>query len=203
RTVIMYIFTLFVFRLMGKREIGELSVFDLVVFLMIAEIVSLSLEHEERSVWYAMVPILVLSLLQIALSVLSLKFSFVRQVMEGEPVMLIRDGKIDERAMRRIRYNFEDILTQLRDKGIADIRDVAYAIVETSGKLSVFEKEKDNFTLALILDGEIQYENLKEVKHGERWLIDELGRLGYENLQRISYASYRNGSFFIDIKNTD
>jgi len=144
RTLFMYFFILMVMRLMGKREIGKLSVFDLVVSIMIADLAVIFIENGDQPVIQGILPIVTLMVTQIALSYLSLKNQTVRHLVDGKPAVLIEDGKIREKEMARNRYNLDDLMAQLREKNIDNIADVEFAILETSGKLSVFPKEEKN-----------------------------------------------------------
>ncbi|RAN90790.1 hypothetical protein B5P41_04745 [Bacillus sp. SRB_28] len=208
RTMLLYIIILIIFRLMGKREIGELSVLDLVVFIMLGEMAVVAIENTDKSLWHQLVPMTFLMCIQIILSVISLKFQRFRHLIEGEPAILVNAGKIDEKKMRKQRYNIDDLLMQLREQGIGDVRDVEYAILEPSGKLSVFQKQKSKkskndtpiFTLPLIIDGEIQYNHLQMIEHTNEWLVEKLNKLGYKDVKQIVYCSFQNGQFFVDLK---
>jgi uncharacterized membrane protein YcaP (DUF421 family) len=127
-----------------------------------------------------------------------------RNFIDGKPSIIIENGKINEHEMKRQRYNFNDLLVQLRDKNIKNVADVEFAILESSGRLSVFEKdqqsgEKGNLNLPFIIDGIIQEEHLLHEHKTTEWLKTELAKLGYSNLDKISYCSYDNGKFFIDL----
>ena len=206
RTMLLYIIILIIFRLMGKREIGELSVLDLVVFIMLGELAVVAIENADKSLWHQLVPMLFLMCIQIMLSVISLKFQRFRHLIEGEPAIIINAGKIDEKKMRNQRYNIDDLMMQLREQGVGDIRDVEYAILEPSGKLSVFQKQKGGqddalqFTLPLIIDGEIQSSHLQMIEHTDEWLVEKLKNLGYNDIAQILYCSFQNGQFFVDLK---
>ncbi|AXK20088.1 DUF421 domain-containing protein [Bacillus toyonensis] len=208
RTMLLYIIILIIFRLMGKREIGELSVLDLVVFIMLGEMAVVAIENTDKSLWHQLVPMIFLMCIQIILSVISLKFQRFRHLIEGEPAILINAGKIDEKKMRKQRYNIDDLMMQLREQGVGDVRDVEYAILEPSGKLSVFQKQKSKkskndtpiFTLPLIIDGEIQSNHLQMIEHTDEWLIEKLKNLGYNDITQILYCSFQNGQFFVDLK---
>ncbi|MFT4412768.1 DUF421 domain-containing protein [Fredinandcohnia humi] len=208
RTVLLYILILFIFRLMGKREIGELSLLDLVVFMMIAEMAVIAIEDTKDPILHSVFPMALLMLIQYALAQISLRSKRFREIIDGRPTVIINRGKIDEYAMRKQRYNFDDLLMQLREKNIKNVADVEFAILESSGELSVMEKSKDEssnqkkFTidLPLILDGKIQDEHLSQIKKTNLWLRQELKKLGYTDLKKISYCSYHNGMFHIDIK---
>jgi uncharacterized membrane protein YcaP (DUF421 family) len=204
RTSLLYFFILFVFRLMGKREIGELSVFDLVVNIMIAEMAVMAIDDKDFSIINALVPILLLMTIQIVIARLSLKSKKFRDLVDGSPTIIINKGQIDEEAMRKQRYNFDDLLQQLREKDVRNIADVEFAILEPSGKLSVFEKENNKMdgeiTLPLIIDGTIQKEHLQRIDKTEDWLRKKLKRKGFDekDIRNISFCSYQNNQFYID-----
>src|SRR4051794_30987653 len=157
RTLFLYILILMIFRFMGKREIGELSVFDLVVNIMIAEIAVMAIEETTIKMFNSVASIILLMIIQITLARLSLKSKKFRDIVDGSPTIIINKGKIDEKAMRAQRYNFDDLLQQLREKNVSNISDVEFAILEPSGKLSILEKNgiEDDITLPLIIDGKI------------------------------------------------
>lgn len=190
---------------MGKREIGELSILDLVVFIMIGEMAVLGIEKYRTSLMETVLPMFILMALQISLAYVSLKIRFFRKIMDGEPSIIIKNGKIDEKEMRKQRYNFDDLLMQLRDKEVTNIADVEFAILEPNGKLSVIKKgmdhEKQTLAIPLILDGKIQDDKLRAINRTKEWLFKELEKLGYTNVQRISICSFANGEFFVDEKN--
>ncbi|EJR51697.1 hypothetical protein IIM_03331 [Bacillus cereus VD107] len=208
RTMLLYIIILIIFRLMGKREIGELSVLDLVVFIMLGEMAVVAIENTDKSLWHQLVPMTFLMCIQIILSVISLKFQRFRHLIEGEPAILVNAGKIDEKKMRKQRYSIDDLMMQLREQGVGDVRDVEYAILEPTGRLSVFQKQKSKkskndtpiFTLPLIIDGEIQYNHLQMIEHTDEWLVEKLNNLGYKDVKQILYCSFQNGQFFVDLK---
>jgi uncharacterized membrane protein YcaP (DUF421 family) len=205
RTIVLYILILVIFRVMGKREIGELSILDLVVFIMIAEMAVVGIEDTKDPITHTIFPMFLLMLIQILFAVISLKSKRFRDLVDGKPTMIIKQGKIDEKAMRKQRYNFDDLLMQLREKDIRRISDVEFAILEASGKLSVFEKEKKtnriegDITIPLIIDGVINEDHLTRMGKTNLWLRQELRKLGYQDIKKISFCSFENGKFFIDI----
>lgn len=142
-TVLMYFFIFLCMRIMGKREIGKLSVFDLTISIMIAEIAVFVIEDIKRPIYEGLVPMATLVLIQVIVAQLSLKSRTVRLLMDGKPSILISDGKLHRGEMRRQRYNIDDLLQQLRGQNIASPADVEFAILEPSGQLTVFEKDKD------------------------------------------------------------
>jgi len=140
RTIFMYFFIFLIMRLMGKREIGKLSVFDLVISIMIAEIAVIVIESTEKSMLSAIAPILLLVLIQIGMAFLSLKNRKLRLLFDGKPSVLIRNGQLNRKEMYRQRYNLDDLLLQLRENQVFDIENVETAVLESTGKLSVNTK---------------------------------------------------------------
>jgi uncharacterized membrane protein YcaP (DUF421 family) len=203
RTLVLYAVILTIFRVMGKREIGELSLLDLVVFMMIAEMAAIAIENNDEPIIKSLVPMLLLVGVQFILAYISLKSKRFRLLVDGKPSIIINKGKIDEHEMRKQRYNFDDLLLQLREDGVSDIEDVDYAILETSGKLSIFKKgEKANLALTLIIDGAVQHENLSVIGKSKAWLFDQLTKKGYPEIDQISFCNYNenNNKFYVDIK---
>lgn len=199
RTIILYVVIIITFRLMGKREIGELGIVDLVVFIMIAEMAAIAIENYNESFSQYLIPIFLLVILQVIFSFISLKSRKFRKLVDGEPSMIIKRGKIDEKEMKRQRYNFDDLMMQLREKDIRNIKDVEYAILEPTGKLSVFKYENETgFTIPLILEGKIQKDKLRELNLSEEWLYNELAKKNIVDINKISFCSYQNGELYID-----
>ena len=143
RTLLFYIIITIIYRFMGKREIGQLGIVDLIVSILIAELAAISIDNREESVFLSILPIVLLVVIQVGMSYISLKSSKIRNAFDGNPSVIINNGRLNFNEMVRQRYNLEDLLTQLRDKNIRSIEEVDYAVLETSGKLSVFRKEKE------------------------------------------------------------
>lgn len=141
-TVLMYFFIFLCMRIMGKREIGKLSVFDLTISIMIAEIAVFVIEDIKRPIYEGVVPMATLVLIQVLVAQFSLKSRKFRLMMDGKPSILISGGKLHRGEMRKQRYNIDDLLQQLRGQNIASPADVEFAILEPSGQLTVFEKDK-------------------------------------------------------------
>ncbi|MCM3765415.1 DUF421 domain-containing protein [Neobacillus niacini] len=206
RTLILYILIHIIFRIMGKREIGELSILDLVVFIMIGELAVVAIERPNVRIFDAILPMVILMLIQISMAFFSLKSKKFRDLVDGKPSIIINRGKVDEDVMRKQRYNFDDLMTQLREKDIRSIADVEFAILESSGSLSVIEKQMTNnepksgdITIPLILDGTIDEENLRKINKTNLWLRQELKKQGYRDIKKISFCSFENGKFFVDL----
>ncbi|MGO4546170.1 YetF domain-containing protein [Paenibacillus sp. 2TAB23] len=144
RTVIIYFVVFLIMRFMGKREIGKLSVFDLVISVMIAEIAVIVIEDMDRSMWSGIMPMVVLLLIQVGSAFMTMKSRKLRLLFDGKPSVIIDKGKLNSDVMRKQRYNLDDLMLQLRENKISAVSDVEFAILETSGKLSVIPKEDSN-----------------------------------------------------------
>jgi len=143
RTVLIYFVVFLVMRFMGKREIGKLSIFDLVISVMVAEIAVIVIEDTKVPMLHGIVPMLALMLIQVGLAFVALKNRKIRMLFDGKPSVIIAKGKLNRKVMAKQRYNLDDLLLQLRENQISAVSDVEFAILETSGKLSVFEKEQN------------------------------------------------------------
>ena len=195
KTIILYIVIIIVYRIMGKKEMGQLGIVDLIVSILIAELAALSIESKDNSIFISIIPIFMLMLIQIITNYFSLKSNTFRKVIDGSPTVIIKEGKIRYKEMKKLRYSLDDLVTQLREKSIKSIEEVDYAILENDGKLSIFKKS-ESFPMPLILDGVVNKEVLKEIGKSERWLNTILIRKKL-NLKDIFYAFYTNDKTFI------
>jgi len=204
KTLFFYVIITIVYRIMGKREIGELSIMDLIVSILIAELAAISIDKYNENIMISLIPIAILVILQIVLSKISFKHSKFRDFLEGTPSIIINRGKVNFKEMSKQRYNLDDLLTELRSKGVKSIEEVDYAILETSGKLSVFEKEKKNtgsYPLPVILDGKVQEEVLRQIHKNENWLEKKLERENVE-AEDVFYAFYRDKQLYLIKENS-
>ncbi|MER1959126.1 MAG: DUF421 domain-containing protein [Solibacillus sp.] len=203
RTILLYIILLVVFRLMGKREVGELSIVDLAIFVLMAEVAALALDDVHNDLGKAILPIGILFFIQYVNSWFILKNKRLRDFIEGDPSLIIRDGWLCEKEMNKQRYNLDDLLQQLREQGVGSVQDVAYAFLEQSGKLSIYLKEQEGapaLILPLVLDGYVDKRHLKIIDKDRAWLEHELMLQGYTNLRDIFYCSYENGKWFVQLR---
>lgn len=199
KSLLFYVLITIVYRIMGKREIGELSIMDLIVSIFIAELAAISIDNYKENVFLSIIPIGVLVILQIISAKVSFKNEKVRSVIDGNPSVIINRGKINFDEMLKQRYNLDDLLTQLRAKSIKSIEEVDYAILETSGKLSVFkssEDKKHTYPLPVIIDGKIQEDVLIQIKKSKGWLEESLKKENYL-LEDIFYGFYRDKRLFL------
>lgn len=203
RSIFFYTLITIIYRLMGKREIGELSIMDFIVSIFITDMVVMSIENYNESILISLIPIIVLTLIQMIFSYLSLKSKSVKDIVDGKPSVIINKGKVNFEEMSKQRYNIDDLLSQLRESSVKSIDEVDYAILETNGKLSIFltqDDRKRTYPLPLILDGKVEIETLKQIGKNKFWLDKELKKQGIR-LEDIFYCFYRNKKLYIIEKN--
>ena len=195
KTFILYFYIVLVYRLMGKKEVGKLSIIDLIVSILIAELAAMSIESTDRSIFVSIVPILILVIIQIVLSYISLKSDKIKKLIDGKPTTIITAGKKKFNEMAKLRYGLDDLITQLREQGIKSIEEVDYAILENNGKLSVFQKTKD-YPMPIIVDSKIDFEVLKELGKDVKWVLNMLDNKNL-TLNEVYYAFYSKNKTYI------
>ena len=194
RAIILYTLIIFAIRLMGKRQIGELQPGELAITILISNIAVLPIENIDVPLILGAVPILTLVCFELLLSILSMKSSKLRTILSGKPIFVIENGKINQKAINSLRFTIDDLTEGLRSCEVFDISQVAYAIVETNGTMSVVKKfQSQNVTpkmlklkdqqtiipMVIISDGKVVEDNLKEIGLTQKWLFDKLKK---ENL---------------------
>ena len=203
RTIFFYFFTLIMLRIMGKREIAQLGVIDFVVSILVAELIAISIENTNDPMWNTIIPIVSVTLLELAMAYLSLKSKRFRTFFDGKPSLIIEKGKVNYKEMVKQRYTIDDLLFELRQKGIKSIENVDYALLEANGKLSIFEKKifDKNYPLPLIIDGEVQLSTLKKIGKSKYWLDYMVNKHGLQ-IEEVFYCFYKGCTLFI-IKDND
>lgn len=203
---------------MGKHQIGQLQPFELVIAIMISELAAIPMQDTEIPLLNGVIPIITLLFIQTSLSLLAMKSVLARRLICGTPSILIEKGRINEIELKRLRYNLTDLLEQLRQKNIPNIADVEFAVLETSGKLSVIPKSQkrpvnpedlkldvsyEGLSQVLICDGILQREVLSKGNLSETWLQKELQQLGIESWNEVFLASLdSSGKLFVQPKIT-
>ncbi len=204
RTVFFYILIMVLYRIMGKREIGQLGIIDLIVTILIAEFVAISIENLDQSIFQTIIPIIVLVLLEISIAFISIKSRRIKTAIDGKPSLIVYDGKINYKEMIKQRYSLDDLLLNIRQQNIKTLEDIEYAFLETNGKLSVFKyeryKTKTAYPMPIIVDGNIDENTLKRLKKNKNWLYAEIKKNKVE-LKNVFYAFYKNNQLFIINKN--
>lgn len=201
RTIFFYFFIIVVFRLMGKREIGELSLMDLVVSLLIAELVAISIENYDESMLLTIIPIVILLVFEIIFGVLSVKSEKFRILVDGKPSLIINKGKINKTEMKKQRYSLDDLMLELRNNNIEDLTQVKFAILENNGRLNLYKNDTSDIPFPLILDGCVQKDTLNYINKDLDWLIDNLDNKNL-NIEDIFYAFYKDNKVYV-IKNDE
>ncbi len=187
-------------RLMGKRQVGQLQPFELVIAIMIADLAATPMESLDIPLWRGLVPMISLIVLHQLFTLLSLKSQRMRAFFSGRPTVVISKGKIDNEALKKLCFNLNDLLEELRTGGILSPSEVGTAIMETSGKLSVFpasqkrpvtpedmniETGYEGIPLTLVMDGKLERDNLPLCGKNEKWLAERLRELGFERIENV------------------
>ena len=200
RTIFFYFFIVLLYRIMGKREIGQLGVTDLIISILMAEMVAISIENIDKSILQTIIPLSLLGLLEIFLAFISIKSRTFIRIFYGKPSLIVCYGKVNYKEMVRQRYSMDDLLLSLRQKEVKDLQEVEYAFLEPNGKLSIFKynllKISSPYPMPLILDGEINIKTLEFLQKEKSWLVQSLKQ---KNLvvSDIFYAFYKNKKIYI------
>lgn len=212
RTVILYALLIFTVRLMGKRQIGQLQPGELVITILISEVAVIPMEDNDLPMAHSIISVLLLAAFEIIMSAVSVKSTKVRQLLQGNSVIIIRDGILDQKQLKRLRYTVDDLLEALRQKGVFDIADVQYAIAETDGSLSVLLKPEkrgvtiedadltpsdDSFKSILVADGEIITTELPQCGLTEQELKSKLSERGIAFKKIFLLSVDKNGNMNI------
>lgn len=198
RTILGFFLLVVSMKIMGKREIGELSLFDLLIILSIADIMIIGIEHYNESILFFLIPLTVLVFLQKIISLIDLKFPKIRNILEGKEELIIYQGKIIIENMVKEKYNMNDLYTQLRIKDIRSIEEVEYAVLETNGNLSVFKYgQTKTFPIPVIISGVINEDVLKYTKHSKSWIYQQLKKQQITNIKEIFSGSIENDHLII------
>lgn len=216
RTIILFTVVVVGLRLMGKRQVGQLQPYELVIVIMLSALATIPMENAGVPLVSGLVPILTLILVHVALSYTGLKSERARGIICGTPSVLIENGKIVEKELYRLRYNINDLLEQLRSKNIPNIADVEYAILETSGQLSVIPKSQkrplipedlnlptkyEGLPVTLIIDGYVFQKNMDRIGLDEEWLKSELRKFNIQSPKDVLFASLdTEGKMFFQAK---
>ncbi|MBQ7922399.1 MAG: DUF421 domain-containing protein [Clostridia bacterium] len=189
RTVFIYIFLIITMRLMGKRQLGDLQVSELIITFMLSELAATPISNREIPILYALLPILLLLSIEVIVSFASTRCNTLKKLLNGSPAILVNKGKLSRRALSDNRMEVDELLSELRQKGFASLDEVDYAILEENGRLSVFPVPKyapvtcgdmqlsptrKGIAHPLIVDGKIIERELDRCRKDKAWLEKQL-----------------------------
>lgn len=216
RTLILYLIVLVIMRLMGKRQVGQLEPFDLVITIMISDLASIPMSDTKIPLINGVIPIVTLLVLEITLSLIQLKSRLARTVLTGRPSILISNGTIDIKVLKDQKYSLDDLFEEMRIKGFYDIQDIQFAVLETSGKLSLFPKSElspptkqdmnikvkpEALPVTIIYEGKINEPHLKLVNKNMKWLEHNLKSKHIEDINDIYIGLVdSSGKFYFQLK---
>ncbi len=212
RAIILYMIIIFAIRLMGKRQLGELQPSELVVTILVSNVATLPIEDVNIPMLMGIVPILTIVCLDVFMSGLSLKSIRIRRLVSGSPKIVIKSGVIDQKVLRELRFSVDDLMESLRSLEIFDISDVQFAVVETTGSVSVYQKaEKQQATaemlgiknksrnppLIIIDDGKLVANALDSIGMGTGWLNGVLSDRGVTVNDVFLLTADETGAFYL------
>ena len=215
RSIFLYIIVLVVMRLMGKREIGQLQPFELAISIMIADLSTVPMADTGIPIFNGIIPILGLLLMHLLISVLNLKSLKAREIICGKPRILIYRGRIDEKALKKERFTINELQERLRGNNVINIGDVEYAILETSGQVTVIQKPEKRNTIPedfniippyegisydLVVDGKVMKDNLDILGKNYQWLEKELSKMNIKPEEALVATIDGNGKIFCQKK---
>ncbi|MFW5980542.1 MAG: YetF domain-containing protein [Halanaerobiaceae bacterium] len=217
RTGVTFIWLLFLTRLMGQRQVGRLTLFDFIIAIMIGSVAAGGLNNSRTNLIGVFASLTTLAVIDIFISFLSLKFSKFRRLIQGEPKVLIKNGKIIEKTLKNTRINLDDLLVGLRRNKLPNIADVEYAVLEPNGKISVIPKSQsrplkprdlnidtnyEGYPIVVIEDGNILQDNLAENNLDTEWLEKELKKQGIHDENQVMAAILdTQGKLYVNKKN--
>lgn len=215
RTIILYILVLVVMRFMGKREIGQLQPFELAISIMIADLATIPMAETGIPISSGIVPILGLLVMHLTISVMNLKSIKMREIICGKPAILIYRGRIQEKTMKKERFTINELEERLRGYNVTNIGDIEYAILETSGQISILQKpnkrnaipedfgimpEYEGIAYDLVIDGKIMKENLEKLDKDYNWLLKQVEPFGIKPEEALIATIDGKGNFFCQEK---
>lgn len=212
RTVILYFIVTVGIRVMGKRQIGDLQPNELVVTLLISEIAAIPLQDTSQPIINGVIAIFMLVILEIVISVLAMKSIFIRKLISGKSVVVIKNGVLDQKAMKKVRITVLDLIELLRGQNVFDIGTVQFAVLEVNGNLSVLLKtgertptnkdleikpQKDGIQIPVISDGKLLSESLKALNIDEEVISKKLLGKRVEDVFLMTIDRYQNHNIII------
>lgn len=200
-----YILLVLMIRFLGKKEMSKLSVSDLIVFLIISELMTISIGNENVNFLQAALAVLVIVFMDKLFTLISLKSPFFKKMVEGHPTFIVFQGKLNQKKMASLKYSVDDLCHHLREQGIGSLSEVDFAVLETDGQLSVIETKNSEVKApaAIISDGQINYEILQLMNRDENWLIKKLKEAGIHDYHDVFYCVVEKERLFVIKKRLD
>jgi len=215
RAIVLYIIVLIVMRLMGKREIGQMQPFELAISIMIADLAATPMAETGIPITNGIMPILGLLVMHLVISMINLKSTKARKIICGKPSILIFRGKVDEKVLKKERFTINELEERLRNNNIFNIGDVEYAVLETSGQVTVIPKPNkrpttpEDFNIEpkyegipydLVVDGKVMYKNLEKLGKNYVWLKKQTEKFGIKPEDALIVTIDGNNQFFCQAK---
>lgn len=215
RTIIIYILVLLTMRIMGKREIGQLQPFELAIAIMIADLASVPMSDTGIPIFNGIIPIIGLLIMQMLISFINMRSLSLRSIISGKPTILIYRGKIDEKLLKKEKITLNELQERLRQNGTFSLGDVEYAILETSGQLTVIQKpekrtvipedlqitpEYEGLPYDLVLDGKVMSDNLKVLGKDYNWLKKQVEKFKIKPEEALIVTYDGKGQMFCQKK---
>ena len=215
RSILIYIFVLIVMRLMGKREIGQLQPFELAIAIMIADLASIPMTDPGIPISNGIISILGLLVMHLIISIINMKSIKAREVICGKPTILIYRGKINEKALKKERFTINELEERLRGNNVVSLGDVEYALLETSGQVTVIQKPEKRNTIPedfnivpeyegipydLVVDGKIMDDNLKAIGKNREWLKKQVEKFKMKPEEALVVTYDGKGQIFCQKK---
>ena len=215
RAIVLYLIVLVVMRLMGKREIGQLQPFELAISIMIADLASIPMTEIGIPIFNGIVPILGLLVMHLILSLINLKSLKAREIICGKPSILIYRGKINEKELKKERFTINELEERLRGNNVVNLGDVEYAILETSGQVTVIQKPEKRNTIPedfniipdyegipydLVVDGKIMEKNLQAIGKNYQWLKKQVEKFNMKPEEALVVTYDAKGQIFCQKK---
>lgn len=215
RSIILYIVVLIVMRLMGKREISQLQPFELAISIMIADLASIPMTEIGIPISNGIIPILGLLLMHLLISIVNMKSLKGREIICGKPTILVYRGKIDEKMLKKERFTINELQESLRKNNVVNLGDVEYAILETSGEVTIIQKPEKRNTIPedfnitpeyegipydLVIDGKILNDNLKKIGKNYSWLVKEVKKFNMKPEEALVVTLDGKGQIFCQQK---
>lgn len=206
KTTLTFLTLLILTRILGKKQLSQLTFFNYITGVTIGSLAANTIINTGSNYFNEMINLIWWTLLTILVSLISLKCPKTRALLDGEPTIVIKNGKIIEEALKSTKINLDDLSMLLRNKDVFSIKEVDFAILESDGKLSVLKKQGEQHTrlyipTEIITDGNLVKRNLKELNLDEKWIYKELKNQGIYSIKEVLYGEIQeDGSLYIDKK---